>query len=69
MGHYYWQVSYNGGNLETSIVGSNPSEFFFSPLGLVTSGFIYRAGDIWTNIDDETIQNVTWTQCCEVDCG
>ncbi len=62
---YYWRVSFNQGGI--SILGnadltSTPDPYwYFSPLGLLTQGFIYGLGDIWFDLDPGTIQQVTWT--------
>lgn len=62
----YWRVSFNGGSLETYgaigvVLSTSPEWNFFSPMALVTHGFLCGDGDIWTNLDSSTIQNVTWT--------
>lgn len=71
MASYYWRVSYNGADLETNgIVFKTTSVWNFSPLALLTQGFLYRAGDIWFDLDPEIIQQVTWTDCaCSTACG
>lgn len=71
MASYPWYVTFNGDGLETNglvdAINTPATYYFFSPLALITRGFLYAKGDVWFNLDSEIIQNVTWTPCCE-DC-
>lgn len=59
------RATYNGSELMTDgLVGSmSPNYFFFSPLGIVTYGFIYGVADIWFNVDPSIIYPAVWVPC------
>lgn len=69
----FWDVTDSGTALETgglvAAQGNNPGYNFFSSVSLLTNGLVYQDPDVWHNLDEETIQNVTWTLCdCTTRC-
>lgn len=56
---YAFNVTFNGGALESQGLAVSQGTFFFDPMALLTFGFVYGTGSTWVN-DDDCVASI-WT--------